>query len=200
MTLPELIIELRRELADAKWFRFHSRVVPSSTEAIQISRWDSETEKWQPNWDEMLEVLDAGFGMSLSRPAEMFLEGKGADTLPQRSLEEIGWFCHARHSAHCEVDGCPPEGLPARTPVCERIARRVVEFQQPLAHIADRLERPVPEIHDLAFKGLRHARAWRHRQLHAYMRSARENERDTRVQCPLCSGATVTMRPPRKAA
>lgn len=198
--LDTLIVELRHELADVKWFRFHSRVVPSSTESIQISRWDAEAQKWQPNWDEMLEVLDAGIGVPLSRGAEMYLERKGIDSVPQRSIEEIGWFCHARHYTHCEKDGCPTEGLPARTPLCERIAAAAVELHQPLGQIAWREDRPADEINDLALQGLVHAKAWRHRQLHAYMRSAKELERDTRIMCPMCVGRTVTMRRPIRAA
>lgn len=193
-----LIAELRRELNDSKWFRLHSRVVPSSPEAIQISRFVDG--KWEPNWDEMLEVLDAGDGMPLSRAAERFFEGKGIDAVPQRSVEEIGWFCHARHAAHCEVDGCLPQGLPARTPLCERIARRVVEFQQPISFVAARVERPIAEVESLAIQGLRHAQSWRHRELHRYMKAARELERDTRIICPLCVGKTITMRRNPRAA
>lgn len=195
--LSVLVRELRAELADARWFRFHSRVVPSSTEAIQLSRWDGE--RWQPNWDETVEVLDAGEGMSLSPAAERYLEGRGVDALPMRSLAEIGWFCHSRHGAHCEADGCLPEGGPARTPLCERVAVAVVELRQPLGQVAWREDRPADELHGIAVAGLKHARAWRHRQLHMYMRAARELERDTRVICPLCLGRTVSMRPGRVA-
>jgi hypothetical protein len=200
MTLSDLIAELRQELNDSKWFRLHSRVVPSSPEAIQISRWDAETERWQPNWDQMLEVLDTGNGMPLSRAAERFLEGKGIDAVPQRSLEEIGWFCHSRHASHCELDGCLPQGLPARTPLCERITRRLVEFQQPVSFVAARFERPVAEVESLAVQALRHAQSWRHRELHRYMKAARELERDTRIICPLCVGKRITMRRSPKAA
>ena len=192
--LDELVRELRRELADAKWFRFHTRVVPSSPESIQVSRWDPESGKWQPNWDEQIEVLDAGAGMSFSRSTELFLERRGVDALPARSIEQVGWYCHKGHATHCEADGCPAEGLPARTPLCERIVAAVVEHKAPLGQVAWREGRSVSEIRELAVRGLIEAEAWRHRQLHAYMREARENERDTRVMCPRCIGRTVTMR------
>lgn len=200
MTLEELIRELRLELADSKWFRFHSRVVPSSTESIQVSRWDTETQRWQPNWDEQIEVLDAGDGVPFSRSAELFFERRGADALPQRSIEQIGWNCHKDHPAHCEVDGCLPEGGPVRTPLCERIVRRLVELQQPVSFVAARVERPAAEVQQLAYRGLVDAKAWRHRQLHFYMREARELERDTRIMCPLCFGRKITMRRNRPAA
>lgn len=200
MTLDTLARELRLELADSKWFKFHSRVVPSSTESIQISRWDVEAGKWQPNWDEQMEVLDAGNGPSFSRAAEMHMEGRGIDAVPSRSISQIGTFCHANHYAHCESDGCPTEGLPIRTPLCERIVAAVVEHRTPLGHIAWRENRPFDEVYDLAVRGLTHAKIWRHQQLHAYMREARELERDTRVMCPKCVGRPVTMRRSRPAA
>lgn len=197
--LSVLVRELRAELADARWFRFHSRVVPSSTEAIQLSKWDPIERKWQPNWDETVEVLDAGEGMSLSPAAERYLEGRGVDALPQRSLEEIGWMCHVRHGAHCEADGCPEQGPPARTPLCERVARGMLRLDGSLIAVADNEKRATVEVREIAIQALRHARAWRHRQLHTYMRAARELERDTRVICPLCLGRTVSMRPGRVA-
>lgn len=191
MALEHLVQALRRELAD-ELPKMHSRAVPAEAVPIQVSRYDGE--RWQPNWDEWIEVLDAGEGPPFNPMFVAFLDGeKGTAFLAQSSIREVGGFCHARHSGHCEMDGCPPEGLRARTPLCERIVVALVELGQPIGQIAWRERLASEVIESIAVRALEHAKAWRHRELHRVMAGRRVNHRDNMlvVICPVCRGKDV---------
>lgn len=118
----------------------------------------------------------------------------GINELAASSILEVGDFCRSRHLS--DLHRCPGE----TTSLCERIVAAVTELGQPIGQVAWREGLDAEVVYALAFQGLRHAYAWRHRKVHAYMRAAKELERDTRVICPLCIGRTVVMRRTRSAA
>ena len=116
------------------------------------------------------------------------------DELAHRSLKEIGDMCRSRHAT--DLHRSPGRS----TSLCERIVSGLCEFGHPLAQIAWREGLDEQHVIDLATKALQHASKWRHQRLHQYMRTARETERDTVVQCPQCHGQIVVLRRRRPAA
>lgn len=116
----------------------------------------------------------------------------GINELAASSILEAGDWCRSRHQS--DLHRCPGRS----TSLCERIVMGLGQYGQPLAQVAWRERLPLDITATLAERALLHAARWRHRELHRYMRNARERQRDTVVYCPLCQGARVQMR--RRAA
>lgn len=197
---PSILETLVRDFVHELYFetpRMHTQVVPAEAVAIQVSKYDDRPDsptygKWQPNWDELLEVLDAGAGPPFHPMFVRYLEGRGG--LAQSSISKIGEWCHAQDLQHCEMDGCTGEGGAVRTPLCERVVAALVEFGQPLNQVAWREDLSSEEVETLAIRRLKGAASWRHSELHRMMAKRRENQRDTLIICPLCLDKRIQMR------
>jgi hypothetical protein len=178
--LTALVLELRHELHVELPIRLHQR-----TPEV-LKRTDDDPEK--------------SFGHSIGMPFTAAMLRRlshrdwwGINELAASSIGEVGDYCRARHAS--DLHRSPGRS----TSLCERIVSALCEFGQPIAHVAWREGLDEETTYALAIQGLRHAASWRHRQLHRYMRTARERERDGRVECPLCIGRVVVMRRGRAA-
>lgn len=174
--LQALVIELRRELRGEIPAVLHTRHVP------RLRNRDGGTDR--DNADE------GGVGMPFTTAMHRRLSHSdwwGVDELASLSILEVGDMCRSRHLS--DLHRCPGRS----TSLCERIVQ-AVSYGQPVEDIAINEGLDVSLTEQLAVKGLAHAFRWRHGQLHRYMRAARERERDSKVDCPLCIGRPVTMR------
>jgi hypothetical protein len=203
-----LVRELKRALWDETETRLHARTVPSEVVEVFGSVYDERVGKWKPDWTCMEPLLDAGagppyttgFAIRISHPDEW-----GSRQLAMLSIEEIADMCRSRHHSALHRS-------PGRTSaLCERVVSGLTEYGYSLSTVTARERRQAEEhgyegadliepqyIKSCAVHAMRHGASWRHRRLHQYMRSARENERDSVVVCPLCQGQKITMR--RRAA
>jgi len=194
MSLAALISELRLELAHELPLRLHpaasNRGQRSSKRAIREE--DTSHESGGTTWHP---TQGAGYGTRIGLPFSVAFERRlshpdhwGINEIAARSIIEVGDWCRSRHLS--DLHRCPGRS----TSLCERIISAIAEFGHPFAQIAWREGIEVAMVEDLAFHAIRHAYAWRHREIHRYMKVARERERDTVVYCPLCLGRKVTMR------
>ena len=180
--LAELLDELRRELASEVPIVLHSRVPIAGRHTVQGSP--------EMTYGHVTGLPFApGFERRLSHR-----DWWGINELAASSMSEVGDWCRARHQS--DLHRSPGRS----TSLCERIVAALADFGQPITHVAWREGLDAAVIESLALHALRHAYAWRHRRLHSYMRSATENERDRRIECPLCTDRSVRMRRRTSAA
>jgi len=138
MTLPDLITELRLELAAE---------LPQRLHAGQPS---GDTKDGEPNYGHMT-------GLPFSRAFDRYLSGDhGGDYLASDSFTEIRDWCRIEHyqQKHTGED-------PFAWNLCARIAIAAVELRQPIAFVADSEAIDVWLARDLLTKSLGHARDWR---------------------------------------
>lgn len=196
--LTALLTELRLELAGETPIALH----PGARSRGQRStkRYEREDDGSGPSvgggtW---LREPTAGYGTRVGLPFTPGFERRlshrdwwGINELAEASVGEIGDWCRSRHQS--DLHRCPGRS----TSLCERIVAALATYGQPIGQVAWREQIDPELVEDLAVKALRHARTWRHRKLHMYMRAARENERDLAVRCPQCNGELfVTRRRP----
>lgn len=175
--LDPLVLELRRELRGEIPTILHTRHVP------KLRNRDGATDR--DNADE------GGVGMPFTMAMHRRLSHSdwwGIDELASLAILEVGDYCRSRHLS--DLHRSPGRS----TALCERIVRALAEFGHPIGQVAYRESIDEELAYALALQAIKHALRWRHNQLHRYMRSSRENERDSIVYCPLCHDQPVTMR------
>lgn len=177
-TLEVLVAEMKAELAAETPIRLHTGTpVPASRE---------------PG--------DATYGHMTGLPFTAAFSRRighrdhyGINELALDSLGEVGDWCRSRHASDLHRSPGRPTAL------CQRIVSGLTEFGAPLGQVAWREGLDEETTYALAVQALRHAAAYRHRELHRFLRSARESERDSVVRCPQCAGRVVVMRRRRAA-
>ena len=168
--LAVLIAELRHELAAETPIRLHLSSRGSSFRSTRRGSSDSDQSHSSGGTTWHTEV-GATYGTQVGLPFTPAFERRlshrdnwGIGELAHASLGEVADHCRSRHSSDLHRSPGRPTSL------CERIARGLTEFGQPLEAIARREGLDPETTYALAVQALRHAAAYRHRELHRYLR------------------------------